>query len=111
MSSPKSISIFNQLESSWHHKIVILSLPSPLQLAVRMLIPIPLEFRYGELDTVMQKILLESPAALATANIGNPLLEGTPMPSTESPGVADRELMKYKPVAGGDGMFSYQRAA
>jgi len=67
---------------------------------------------YGEWDSVLESILLESAAALATANIGNPLLVVTPPPaharSTRS-GAADKDW--ERPVAGGDGMFSYHREA
>ena len=55
----------------------------------------------------MKKILLESATALATANIGNPLLSAvTPSPS---PGGASDRDWGGRPVAGGEGMFSYQR--
>ena len=54
----------------------------------------------------MKKILLESATALATANIGNPHLSAvTPTPSPG--GASDRDW--GRPVAGGEGMFSYQR--
>ena len=61
----------------------------------------------------MRNILLESATALATANIGNPLLSVTPSPSpggasaAGSTVAADRDW--GRPVAGGEGMFSYQR--
>ena len=51
----------------------------------------------------MESILLESAAALATANIGNPLLVVSP------PAHASKDW--DMPVAGGEGMFSYHRAA
>ena len=56
----------------------------------------------------MKKILLESATALATANIGNPHLSAvTPTPSPGGASAADRDW--GRPVAGGEGMFSYQR--
>merc|ERR1719351_503316 len=62
----------------------------------------------GEWDSFMKKILLDSATALATANIGNPLLSAvTPSPSTGGASSADRDW--GRPVAGGEGMFSYQR--
>ena len=65
-------------------------------------------FRSGEWDSFMKKILLESATALATANIGNPHLSAvTPSPSPGGASSADRDW--GRPVAGGEGMFSYQR--
>ena len=70
------------------------------------------DLRYGEWDPVLESILLESAAALATANIGNPLLVVTPppTPSSESPAAAIKDKWE-RPVAGEDWMFSYHRAA
>ena len=57
----------------------------------------------------MKKILLESATALATANIGNPHLAVTPSPGGASAGTVAADRDWGRPVAGGKGMFSYQR--
>ena len=70
--------------------------------------------RYGEWDSVLESILLESATAFATANIGNPLLVVSPPAHAggSSPaGAAPSDKGWDMPVAGGDGMFSYHRAA
>ena len=69
----------------------------------------------------MESILLESATAFATANIGNPLLVVSPpahaggsSPSgaaAAAAGAAAASKDWDMPVAGGEGMFSYHRAA
>ena len=65
----------------------------------------------------MESILLESATAFATANIGNPLLVVSPPAHAggSSPSGAAAAAAASKdwdmPVAGGEGMFSYHRAA
>ena len=65
--------------------------------------------RYGEWDPLAESILRESAAALAVANIGNPLLVVTP-PDGGSNGAAAGGGGDSRPVADGNGMFGYHRA-
>jgi len=64
---------------------------------------------YGEWDPLAESILRESAAALAVANIGNPLLVVTP-PDGGSNGAAAGGGGDSRPVADGNGMFGYHIA-